>query len=223
MNAHRLATPDLVRLFDTGSVASLSEGQLLERFVAHRDKLAFEALVARHGAMVLGICRRMLGNSPDVDDAFQATFLVLLKRAGSLGPGDAIAAWLHGVAVHVAQQARSSAFRRGQRERTGVALEMPGPDPVVGDPELRQILDEEINRLPWKYRAPIVLCYIEGQTHEEAARQLEWPLGTVKGRLARARARLEARLVRRGTGLRRSAVRTGRRRTDRGRSRRAPD
>lgn len=198
MHPQRLATPDLVRLFDTGSVASLSEWQLLERFVAHRDELAFEALVSRHGPMVLGICRRMLGNSQDVDDAFQATFLVLLKRAGSLGPGDAIAAWLHGVAVRVAQQARSAAFRRGQRERTGIAFDVASPDPVIDDPELRRVIDEEINRLPWKYRAPIVLCYLEGQTHEQAARQLDWPLGTVKGRLARARATLETRLTRRG-------------------------
>jgi RNA polymerase sigma factor (sigma-70 family) len=198
MNAHRLATPDLVRLFDSGSMASLSEWQLLERFVAHRDELAFEALVSRHGPMVLGICRRMLGNSQDVDDAFQATFLVLLKRAGSLGPGDTIAAWLHGVAVRVAQQARSAAFRHHRRERTGVSYDIPGPDPVVDDPELRRVLDEEINRLPWKYRAPIVLCYLEGRTHEEAAQQLDWPLGTVKGRLARARSRLETRLTRRG-------------------------
>ncbi|MGC8642033.1 MAG: RNA polymerase sigma factor [Isosphaeraceae bacterium] len=198
MHPQRLAMPDLVRLFDTGSVASLSEWQLLERFVAHRDELAFEALVSRHGPMVLGICRRMLGNSQDVDDAFQATFLVLLKRAGSLGPGDAIAAWLHGVAVKVARQARSTAFRRRQRERTGIAFDVPSPDPVIDDPELRRVIDEEINRLPSKYRAPIVLCYLEGQTHEEAARQLDWPLGTVKGRLARARAQLESRLARRG-------------------------
>ena len=102
------------------------------------------------------------------------------------------------MAVRVAQQARSAAFRRGRRERTGVTFEIAGPDPVIDDPELRQVLDEEINRLPWKYRAPIVLCYLEGQTHEEAARQLDWPLGTVKGRLARARAQLESRLARRG-------------------------
>jgi RNA polymerase sigma factor (sigma-70 family) len=198
MSTQRLATAELVRLFDTGSLAGLSEWQLLERFVAHRDELAFQVLVSRHGPMVLGICRRMLGNSADVDDAFQATFLVLLRRAGSLGPGDAIAGWLHGVAVRVARLARSAAARRGKREQLGIAVEDCVVDPLVDDPELRQVLDEEINRLPFKYRAPIVLCYLEGQTHEQAARQLEWPLGTVKGRLARARSVLESRLTRRG-------------------------
>jgi RNA polymerase sigma factor (sigma-70 family) len=197
MNQHRLATPDLVRLLDTGSISSLSEWQLLERFVTHRDDLAFEALVSRHGPMVLGICRRMLGNSADVEDAFQATFLVLLKRASSLGPRDAIAAWLHGVAVRVAQQARSAAARRGQRERVGLTFDVACHDQAI-DPELGKILDEEINRLPAKYRSPVVLCYLEGITHEEAARQLQWPLGTVKGRLSRARSVLESRLSRRG-------------------------
>ena len=110
MSTQRLATAELGRLFDTGSLSGLSEWELLEQFLAHRDELAFQVLVSRHGPMVLGICRRMLANAADVEDAFQATFLVLLKRAGSLGPGDAIAAWLHGVAVRVAQQAE---VRRG--------------------------------------------------------------------------------------------------------------
>ncbi len=198
MSTQRLATPELVRLFDAGSLAGLSEWELLELFVARRDELAFQVLVSRHGPMVLGICRRMLSNAADAEDAFQVTFLVLLKRAGSLGPGDAIAAWLHGVAVRVAQQARSAAARRGRRERPGMTLEIAASEPTREDHELRQILDEEIHRLPQKYRAPIVLCYLEGQTHEEAARQLDWPLGTVKGRLARARSILESRLSRRG-------------------------
>ena len=184
MSTQRLATAELVRLFDTGSLSGLTEWELLEQFLTHRDELAFQVLVSRHGPMVLGICRRMLPNAADAEDAFQATFLVLLKRAGSLGPGDAVAAWLHGVAVRVAQQARSSATRRGRRERAGVAVEVAAEE-VDGDArEIRQILDQEINRLPLKYRVPIVLCYLEGQTHEEAARQLQWPLGTVKGRLA---------------------------------------
>ncbi len=117
MSTQRLATAELVRLFDTGSLSGLTEWELLEQFLTHRDELAFQVLVSRHGPMVLGICRRMLANAADAEDAFQATFLVLFKRAGSLGPGDAVAAWLHGVAVRVAQQARSSAARRGRRER----------------------------------------------------------------------------------------------------------
>ena len=125
MSTQRLATAELVRLFDTGSLSGLTEWELLEKFLTHRDELAFQVLVSRHGPMVLGICRRMLANAADVEDAFQATFLVLLKRAGSLGPGDAVAAWLHGVAVRVAQQARGVAARRRRREHAGVAVEVP--------------------------------------------------------------------------------------------------
>jgi RNA polymerase sigma factor (sigma-70 family) len=205
MSSHRIEKRDLVRLFDWGTLAGLSEWQLLERFVAAGDALAFEAIVNQHGPMVLGTCRRMLRKADDVDDAFQATFLVLLRRAGSLGPADALGPWLHGVAVKVAQQARGAAARRVQREQLGPFIDVPGPDPISHDPDLRRILDDEIDRLPSRYRLPIVLCYLEGHTHEEAARTLQWPLGTVKGRLARARALLETRLTRRGvacaTGL----------------------
>jgi RNA polymerase sigma factor (sigma-70 family) len=200
MNAHRVAKPDLVRLFEGGSLAGLSDWQLLDRFVAARDELAFEALVQRHGPMVMGVCRRMLSNAFDAEDSFQATFLVLLRRAGSLGTADSLGPWLHGVAVKVAQQARGAAARRGRKECPGLLTDVPGPDPdpIADDPELRQILDQEIDRLPDRYRLPVVLCYLEGQTHEQAARSLEWPLGTVKGRLARARSLLESRLTRRG-------------------------
>src|SRR3954447_329781 len=198
MSQQRLTTPDLVRLFEEGSLAGLSDWQLLDRFVSHRDETAFEALVSRHGAMVLSICRRMLGFSVDVDDAFQATFLGLIKRAHALGPRDVIAAWLHGVAVKVARRARADAARRRQREKLGLVVERAGPDPAEHDADHGRILDEEINRLPFKYRAPIVMCYLEGLTHEAAARQLNWPIGTVKGRLSRARSLLESRLTRRG-------------------------
>ncbi len=197
MSSHRLATAELVRLFDGGSLSGLSEWELLEQYLAHRDELAFQVLVSRHGPMVLGICRRILANAADVEDAFQATFLVLLRRAGSLGPGDAIAAWLHGVAVRVAHQA---AVPRPGADDANVAR--PSRSRRPNHP--RKMLNcggfsiKEINRLPQKYRAPIVLCYLEGQTHEEAARQLHWPLGTVKGRLSRARSLLESRLTRRG-------------------------
>src|SRR5947209_2314233 len=198
MYQQRLATPELVRLFEEGSLAGLSDWQLLDRFASHRDETAFEALISRHGAMVQSICRRMLGFSVDVDDAFQATFLVLIKRAHTLGPSDAIAAWLHGVAVRVARRARADAARRGQREKLGLVVERAGPDPAEYDADHWRILDEEIHRLPFKYRAPIVMCYLEGLTHEAAARQLNWPIGTVKGRLSRARSLLESRLTRRG-------------------------
>jgi RNA polymerase sigma factor (sigma-70 family) len=198
MDQHRIAAPDLERVFRGEAISGLSEWQLLARYLEHRDELAFEALVARHGPMVLGTCRRMLSADSDVDDAFQATFLVLVRRASALGPRDAIGPWLHGVAARVSMRARSQAARRRRIETIApehAARAAPASDP---DGELASLLDQEVNRLPAKYRSPIILCYLEGQTHEEAARQLKWPLGTVKGRLARARDLLRARLLRRG-------------------------
>ena len=198
MRLHRLASPDLGRVFRGETVSGLSEWQLLERYLEQRDEVAFEALVSRHGPMVLGVCRRMLGDSADVDDAFQATFLVLVRRARQLGPRDAIGPWLYGVAARVALRARCQAAQHRRHEP--IALEFPAVaalDPRV-DPELGEVLDQELSRLPSKYRSPLVLCYLEGRTHEEAARDLNWPVGTVKGRLARARDLLRSRLTRRG-------------------------
>jgi RNA polymerase sigma factor (sigma-70 family) len=186
------------RLFARGSVSGLSEWQLLDRYASRRDETAFEALVARHGPMVLGVCRRVLDDPHAVDDAFQATFLVLVRKAGTLGEHDAIGQWLYGVACRVALRARCELATRRSREvpverADGVAR---GDEP--GSNELAPILDEELARLPAKYRAPVVLCYLEGLTHEEAARRLGWPIGSVKGRLARARDLLRGRLARRG-------------------------
>lgn len=186
------------RLFETGSLSGLSDWQLLDRFARLGDQIAFELLVSRHGPMILGVCRRILRDPTDVDDAFQATFLVLIRRARSLGPGDILAAWLHGVAFKVATRARSDRARRARREREAMKLAPPAPDRADADLALREVIDQEIERLPWKYRAPVALCYFEGLTHDEAARRLNWPLGTVKGRLARARALLGERLSRRG-------------------------
>lgn len=190
----------LGRLFGRGTVAGLSEWQLLSRYLNDRDEVAFEAIVARHGPMVLGVCRRLLVDPNDVDDAFQATFLVLVRRANSLGERDAIGHWLYGVAHRVALRARSEAVRRRWREPS-VATPPVAPETDVTIFELGPLLDEELGRLPTKYRAPIVLCHLEGFTHEEAANQLQWPLGTVKGRLVRARELLKARLIRRGLSL----------------------
>ena len=199
MRLQRLASPDLGRIFRGETVSGLSEWQLLERYLEQRDEVAFEALVSRHGPMVLGVCRRMLGDSADVDDAFQATFLVLVRRARQLGPRDAIGPWLAmGWPPGVARAPRSQAACHRRHEP--IALEFPAIaplDPRV-DPELVEVLDQELSRLPSKYRAPLVLCYLEGRTHEEAARDLNWPVGTVKGRLARARDLLRSRLTRRG-------------------------
>ncbi|MDG3006520.1 sigma-70 family RNA polymerase sigma factor [Paludisphaera mucosa] len=206
MSSNRWVASQVQTLFEAGTLNGLSELQLLERFARHGDQAAFEALLARHGPMVLGVCRRILGDAADVDDAFQATILVLVRRATTLGPGDVIAAWLHGVATRVARRARSDRMRRERRERTGPAPEPPSTESRSPDFALKAVIDEEVERLPWKYRAPVALCYLEGLTHEEAARRLDWPVGTVKGRLARARALLGARLGRRGVATGAGAV-----------------
>jgi RNA polymerase sigma factor (sigma-70 family) len=177
----------------------MSDGQLLERFAAGRDggAAAFEALVARHGPMVWGVCRAVLGDPHDADDAFQATFLILVRRAGSIRNHDAFGPWLHAVAHRVAVRARAVAARRRAREHSSAALER-WPAVCQGDPDLCATLHEEIDRLPERYRVTIVLCDLEGCTHAEAARQLRWPIGTVSGRLSRARGLLRSRIARRG-------------------------
>jgi RNA polymerase sigma factor (sigma-70 family) len=198
MSSQRLAIADLGRVFEGDSVSGLSEWQLLERYLERRDELAFEALVTRHGPMVLGICRRMLGASHEAEDAFQATFLVLVRRARDLGPRDAIGPWLYGVATRVASRARTQMARHRRFRENPPEFAVADRSGSTIDPDLFEILDQELSRLPGKYRSPLVLCYLEGRTHEEAARDLQWPLGTVKGRLARAREVLRSRLARRG-------------------------
>jgi RNA polymerase sigma factor (sigma-70 family) len=198
MRIRRLASPDLCRIFRGETISGLSEWQLLERYLERRDELAFEAIVSRHGPMVMGVCRRILGASADVEDAFQATFLVLVRRARQLGPRDAIGPWLHGVAARVAARARSQAARRRHFEPIGREHAAVAPVEERNEPDLGEVLDQELSRLPSKYRSPLVLCYLEGRTHEEAARALQWPVGTVKGRLARGRDLLRSRLTRRG-------------------------
>jgi RNA polymerase sigma factor (sigma-70 family) len=193
--------PDsLGTLFEIGVVGDLPDAQLLERFTAsHREtaELAFHSLVERHGPMVLRVCRRLLDDSNDVEDAFQATFLVLLRRASSIRDRGSVGSWLHGVAMRVASRARVESARRRRIERHGVR-------PAIGrndDPDrldLEALIDAELARLPEKYREPVVLCYLEGLTHEGAAARLGWPVGTVRGRLARARDLLRSRLTRRG-------------------------
>jgi RNA polymerase sigma factor (sigma-70 family) len=198
MGHHRLTSPDMERIFQGETVSGLSEWQLLARYLEHRDELAFAALVARHGPMVMGTCRRMLAGSGEAEDAFQATFMVLVRRARSLGPRDAIGPWLHGVAARVSMRARSKAARRRRVEPSGGELTGIPDGATPMDAELAAIIDQEVNRLPAKYKLPIVLCYLQGLTHEDAARHLKWPLGSVKGRLARARDLLRSRLLRRG-------------------------
>jgi RNA polymerase sigma factor (sigma-70 family) len=196
------AIDSLAGLLGRWRAEGLSDGQLLDRFVAARDEAAFLALLQRHGPMVLGVCRRILGDAHDADDAFQAAFLVLVRKAGSIGKRESVGAWLYGVACRTASRARVVRARRHRRESPGVndvAANDPPPDLLWRD--LRPVLDEEIGRLPEKFRAPFVLCYLEGKTNEEAARELGCPRGTLLSRLARARERLRARLLGRGIGL----------------------
>jgi RNA polymerase sigma factor (sigma-70 family) len=169
--------------------------------VARREDAAFAALLERHGPLVLGVCRRVLGGSADADDAFQATFLVLVGKAGSIRNGASVASWLHGVARRVALEARTRAARWRAREAQVADNGRSEPADDAAGRERCAILDEELGQLTPKYREPLVLHYLVGQTKEETARQLGWSEGTVSGRLARARDLLRDRLTRRGVAL----------------------
>ena len=185
-------------LFGGGTAAGLTDRQLLERFAARGEAAepAFAAIVDRHGAMVLRVGRSVLRDEHDAQDAFQATFLVLARKARSLRVVDSLAPWLRGVAYRTALGARSAALRRKARER-GAARPEAEPAPAQAD-DLGLVLHEELGRLPERFRAAVVLCCLEGLTHEQAARELGCPPGTLQSRLARGRARLRDRLVRRG-------------------------
>jgi RNA polymerase sigma factor (sigma-70 family) len=181
--------------------AALSDAQLLERFVARRDEAAFELLVWRHGTMVLNLCRRLLRHEQDAEDAFQASFLILARKAGSIGKRQACASWLYKVAYRVALAARTRSAERAARERA-CTDDLPASartDDLWCD--LRPVLDVELSRLPEKYRAAFVLCCLEGRTGAEAAEELRCPKGTVLSRLARAREGLRRGLLRRGICL----------------------
>jgi RNA polymerase sigma factor (sigma-70 family) len=200
-----LSTKPVVRWFDTlfheGTLGGLSDAELIERFLRPEmaGEAAFEILLGRHGPMVFGVCRRILGDDHAADDAFQATFLVLVRRAGVIRHRESLGPWLHGVARRLALRARSKARLRRERElRAAIDPAKAEVASRADDSDLGLALHSEIDRLPVRYRAPIVLCYLEGRTIAEASRQLSWPVGTVAGRLARARERLRDRLVRRG-------------------------
>jgi len=184
-----------------------SDGELLERFVDQQDEAAFETLLQRHGPMVLQACQGMLRDPHAAEDAFQAVFLVLVRRAGSLHRHGSLGGWLHGVAHRVALKARGTAARRWQHERqAGAMTNEAWTDAAPDNQDLRPVLTEELNRLPEKYRTPLVLCYLEGKSNEEAARQLGCPVGTVWARLTRAREQLRGRLARRGLALTSAAL-----------------
>ncbi len=204
---NRTQSPTLVdhlkTLFAAGTLTGLGEGELLERFLAHRDEAAFEEILARHAPMVLGICRRWLDDPHDVDDAFQAVFLILVRNASTLRVRSSLSSWLYGVSLRVAHRSRAnSARRRACEHRYARALAMPQSlETHQPDPETLLILDEEIRRLPEKQQAAIVLCLVQGKTHEAAAAELGCPLGTIKSRVATCRATLASRLSRRGLAL----------------------
>lgn len=176
----------------------LTDGQLLGWFITRREEAPFEALVRRLGPMVLGVCRRILTNPHDAEDAFQATFLVLVRKATSVVPQELVGNWLHGVAYRTAMKAKAMSGKRRAKERQSASPPRPAPQPDDGWHDIQPVLDEELNGLPEKYRAPIVLCDLGGKTHKEAARQLGWPDGTLSTRLVAARRELAKRLTRRG-------------------------
>jgi RNA polymerase sigma factor (sigma-70 family) len=191
-----------IRRVVPGDDADRTDAELLRRFVAERDEAAFTTLVQRYGPLVLGVCQRVLHHRQDAEDAFQATFLVLLHKAGSIKQPELVGNWLYGVAHFTAKNAKVSAARRRARERQ--VTEMAPAQDVVGEDvwrELRPLLDEELSRLPEKYRVPIVLCELHGKSRKEVARLLDCPEGTVSSRLARGRELLRTRLARRGVTL----------------------
>ena len=181
--------------------AGITDGQLLESFIARKDDDTFGAILHRHGPMVLGVCGRILRNHHDSEDAFQAVFLVLARKAASIRPREQLANWLHGVAYRTALKARALRAKTHGRERQ--MAQMPEPETVPKDDwsDLQPLLDEELTRLPEIYRLPLVLCDLESKSIKEATRQLGWPQGTLAGRLARARKLLAKRLTQRGIVL----------------------
>jgi RNA polymerase sigma factor (sigma-70 family) len=195
------ALSEVHRLVAAEQDRAATDGDLLERFVVGQDESAFATLLERHGAMVLGACRRELRHPQDAEDAFQATFLVLARRAASVRKRQAVGSWLHGVAIRTARNMRRSAIRRSMRED----LTPPSPPAdAVAELTWREVqtaLDEELERLPERFRAALVLCCLEGRSRDEAARHLGWSLGALKGRLERGRELLRARLIRRGVTL----------------------
>jgi len=180
--------------------AALPDCKLLARFVADRDEDAFAQLVRRHGAMVMGVCKRLLHHAEDAEDVFQATFLILARKAASVANRDAVGSWLYRVAFRTAQEARAMRMRRRAKEQH-LAETMHPATAAAEVQDWRPVLDQELNRLPEKYQAPLVLCDLEAGTRKEVARQLGIAEGTLSSRLAQARKLLAARLVRRGVTL----------------------
>ncbi|HTK76231.1 MAG TPA: RNA polymerase sigma factor, partial [Gemmataceae bacterium] len=190
-----------LRSLDAVRRSADTDGQLLRRFIADHDESAFAELVRRHGSLVWGVCRQTLGHDQDAEDAFQASFLLLARRARTVRNGEAVASWLHGTAWRVAAKMRRAAAGRTVRERRVSPRPTGDVAADVALRELQAILHEEVARLPAKCREPFVLCVLEGRGRAEVARELGWNEGTLSTRLADARKRLRARLARRGVDV----------------------
>jgi RNA polymerase sigma factor (sigma-70 family) len=195
------------RIYAVQGTRDLTDRELVERYSANRDEAAFAALVKRHGPMVFGVARRLLGDSHEVEDVFQATFLVLVRQIGSIKRKQSVGSWLYGVVRRIALRARTQAHLRRHKER-GAGSMRPRPRDELSLQELRTVLDEELGLLPEKYRAPLVLCYLQSHSHEEAARELGCPKITVTKRVSSARELLRRRLERRGITLTTAAMAT---------------
>ena len=188
----------LQRVIGRSREEPLADGKLLERYVLRRDETAFAALADRYGPLVLGVCERVLHNSHDAEDAFQATFLVLARKADRLDRQGPLGNWLYTVAYRTAAKLRADSIRRHAHERNTFEMAASVSAEDQSWHELRPVLDEELSQLPEKYRAPLVLCCLEGKSHQQAARELGWPSGSMSRRMTRARELLRRRLVRRG-------------------------
>jgi RNA polymerase sigma factor (sigma-70 family) len=203
----RAASQQLDLLFRAGSTAGLSDGELLRRIVSTDREvaaIAFETLVRQHGAMVLATCRGVLRNEHDAEDAFQATFLVLARRAGSLRDGDRLGPWLHRVALRASERARAEAARRRRHEAERAELaatEQSRPEWEAEREEMRYLIHREVDRLPERYRVVVVLCDLQSESYEASATRLGVPVGTIRSRLSRARERLRVQIGRRGLAL----------------------
>jgi RNA polymerase sigma factor (sigma-70 family) len=195
--ARKKASGNMRAPIDKAHLHNLTDGQLLGRFISCHEESAFEEILRRHGPMVLSVCRRTISNWNDAEDAFQATFLLLLQKSGTIAKPDSVGSWLYGVAYRIALKTKTKAARCRVLEEQGREMPTVGPDCEFVWKDLKPILDQEIERLPEKYRSPVVLCYLEGLSYGEVARHLGCSKGTVSLRLARARELLQERLARR--------------------------
>ena len=189
------------KIADAQMLAEATDGQLVDRFVCDHEELAFAALLRRHGPMVLSVCCGVLGHREDAEDVFQATFLLLARKARSIRKRESVASWLHGVAYRLAVRAKEQRALRRSHETKASTMRRTGPRVEEAWEELRPVLQEEMEKLPEKYRTALLLYYWEGKTQPEVARELGCPIGTVQSRLGRGRKLLQERLTRRGFTL----------------------